>query len=151
LKTVSTNIANVGTPGYAREAVSLTTAVSARAASSGVAVGEPSRIADHVSGGHRLRSRGRRRVGRTPRRPISTGLQSLLGRAGLRKAAFPARMDAISAAATAMTGFSNSPQTVGNFVRQVEDAIASLQQLGQDAASGAGGCRGRRSAMMSTA
>ena len=45
LKTVSTNIANVGTPGYAREAVSLTTAV-VQGRVAGVTVGEPRRIAD---------------------------------------------------------------------------------------------------------
>ena len=45
LKTVSTNIANVGTPGYARERVTLTTAV-VQGRVTGVNVGEPTRVAD---------------------------------------------------------------------------------------------------------
>lgn len=130
LKTVSTNIANVGTPGYAREAVSLTTAV-VQGRVAGVAVGEPSRIADQF-----LEDMVYGRAGEAGRADAEATyldrLQSLLGEPGA-EGGIPARMDAISAAATAMTGLSNSPQTVGNFVRQVQDAIASLQQLGQDA------------------
>lgn len=131
LKTVSTNIANVGTPGYAREAVSLTTAV-VQGCVAGVNVGEPSRIADQF-----LEDIVYGRAGEAGRADAEATyldrLQSLLGEPG-SEGGIPARMDAISAAATAMTGLSNSPQTVGNFVRQVQDAIASLQQLGQDAA-----------------
>lgn len=129
LKTVSTNIANVGTPGYAREAVNLTTSV-IQGRVVGVAVGEPSRIADTF-----LEDIVYNRAGDAGRADAEATyldrLQSLLGEPGAQ-GGIPARMDAISAAATAMTGLSNSPQTVGNFVRQVQDAIASLQQLAQD-------------------
>ncbi|MCH4152618.1 MAG: flagellar basal body protein [Sphingobium sp.] len=129
LKTVSTNIANVGTPGYAREAVNLTTSV-IQGRVVGVAVGEPSRIADTF-----LEDIVYNRAGDAGRADAEATyldrLQSLLGEPGAQ-GGIPARMDAITAAATAMTGLSNSPQTVGNFVRQVEDAIASLQQLAQD-------------------
>ena len=45
LRTVSNNIANVSTPGYARERVTLSTGVSGGRVS-GVVIGEPSRIAD---------------------------------------------------------------------------------------------------------
>ncbi|MDQ4421162.1 flagellar basal body protein [Sphingobium sp. DEHP117] len=130
LKTVSTNIANVGTPGYAREAVSLTTAV-VQGRVTGVNVGEPSRIADQF-----LEDLVYGRAGEAGRAEAEAGyldrLQSLLGQPGA-EGGIPARIDALSAAATAMTGLPNSPQTVGNFVAQVRDAIASLQQLGQDA------------------
>lgn len=130
LKTVSTNIANVGTPGYAREAVNLTTSV-IQGRVVGVSVGEPNRIADQF-----LEDMVYSRAGDAGRADAEATyldrLQSLLGEPGA-EGGIPARMDAISAAATAMTGLANSPQTVGNFVRQVQDAIASLQQLGQDA------------------
>ena len=45
LKTVSTNIANVGTPGYARERANQSAAVHGGRVT-GVVVGEPTRIAD---------------------------------------------------------------------------------------------------------
>ena len=45
MRTVSNNIANVNTPGYAREKVSQTTSVTAGRVT-GVVVGEPSRVAD---------------------------------------------------------------------------------------------------------
>lgn len=130
LKTVSTNIANVGTPGYAREAVSLNTSV-VQGRVTGVSVGEPRRIADQF-----LEDLVYGRAGDAGRADAEATyldrLQSLLGQPGA-EGGIPSRIDAITAAATAMTGLSNSPQTVGNFVAQVRDAIASLQQLGQDA------------------
>lgn len=130
LGTVSNNVANVGSAGYAREKVNLNTqVVSGRVV--GVTVGEPSRIADQF-----LEDTVYRRSGDLgfyqAQADYLDRLQSLLGRPGA-EGGIPARMDAINAAAIAMSGLVNSPETVATFVGTVQDAITSLQQLGQDA------------------
>jgi len=130
LKTVSTNIANVDTPGYARERISLSTAV-VQGRVVGVNVGEPTRIADQF-----LEDSVYRRAGDAGRADAEATyldrLQALLGAPGF-EGGIPARMDAVAASAIAITGLPNSPQAMGTFVGQVSDAIGSLQQLGQDA------------------
>lgn len=130
LGTVSNNIANVGTAGYAREKVTLTTGVVAGRVA-GVIVGEPTRVADRF-----LEDTVYRRSGDMGRYDAEANyldrLQALLGQPGA-EGGIPARIDGIASSAIAMTGLSNSPQTVAAFTSNVTDTINSLQQLAQDA------------------
>jgi len=129
MRTVSNNIANVGTPGYARERVALSTAVT-NGRVTGVTVGEASRVADRY-----LEETVYARAGDAGRAGVTSDyldrLQSLLGATGA-ESALPARIDAIGAAATAMTGSSATAQTAAAFVGQVDDALNSLRQLSGD-------------------
>ncbi|WP_448661398.1 flagellar hook-associated protein FlgK [Sphingomonas sp. CJ20] len=129
LRAVSSNIANVGVTGYAREKVSLSTGVSGGKVN-GVVVGEPTRVADRF-----LEATVYRRAGDYGRAEVTSNyldrLQSLLGEPG-SKAGLPARLDAISASAVALTGSQSSTQTVAAFAGDVQDAIASMQQLQTD-------------------
>ncbi len=131
LKTVSTNISNVGTPGYARERVTLSTAV-VQGRVAGVTVGEPARVADRF-----LEDVVYARAGDAGRAEVEATyldrLQALLGQPG-SEGGIPARIDAITAAAAGMTALPNSPQTVGTFISAVQDTISSLQQLSGDTA-----------------
>ena len=129
LRSVSNNIANVGVSGYARERVNLTTdVVSGQVA--GVVVGEPTRVADRF-----LEANVYRRAGDYGRADVTAGyldrLQSLLGQPGA-PSGLPARLDAVSASAVAMTGSQSSAQTVAVFTSDVQDAIDSMQQLQTD-------------------
>ncbi|MEP9359761.1 flagellar basal body rod C-terminal domain-containing protein [Sphingomonas sp. KR3-1] len=129
LRAVSNNIANVGVAGYAREKVSLSTSVVAGKVS-GVVVGEPTRIADRF-----LEGTVYTRSGDYGRADVTSSyldrLQSLLGEPGA-SSGLPARLDAISASAVAMTGSQASTQTVAQFTGDVQDAISSMQQVGND-------------------
>ncbi|MET0309657.1 MAG: flagellar basal body rod C-terminal domain-containing protein [Sphingomonas sp.] len=129
LRSVSNNIANVGVAGYARERVSLTTAVSGGQVS-GVVVGEPTRIADRF-----LEATVYRRAGDFGRADVTASymdrLQALLGEPGAASG-LPARLDSISASAIAMTGSQSSAQTVAVFTGDVQDAISSMQQINKD-------------------
>lgn len=129
LNTVSNNVANVGTAGYARERISLSTGV-VQGRVNGVVVGEPTRVADRF-----LEDTVYRRSGDMGRADAESTyldrLQALLGQPGA-EGGLPARVDAIASAAIAMTGLSNSPQTVAGFTSAVQDTIKSLQQLSQD-------------------
>lgn len=129
LRSVSNNIANVGTPGYARETVSQTTGVSAGRVN-GVTIGEPSRIADRF-----LESTVYRRAGDMGAAEVSSSyldrLQSLLGAPGAEYG-LPARLDAIQASAVAMTGTQASAQSIAAFTANVQDAIGSINQLAGD-------------------
>lgn len=129
LKTVSSNVANVGTPGYAREQVTLSTRVVAGQVG-GVIAGEPGRVADRF-----LENSVYRRAGDAGRAQAEADyldrLQALLGAPG-DEGGIAARIDGVSSAATAMTGLANSPETMAGFVANVQDAVTSLQQLGQD-------------------
>jgi len=131
MRTVSNNIANVGTPGYARERVSLSAAVTGGRVT-GVVVGEPSRVADRY-----LEETVYTRAGDAGRAGVTSDyldrLQSMLGSTGA-ESALPARIDAIGAAATQMTGSSATAQTAAAFVGQVDDALTSLRQLSGDIA-----------------
>ena len=131
LRTVSNNIANVNTPGYARERVSLSTGVTAGRAS-GVVVGEPERIADRF-----LEAAVYRRSGEMGRAEVTANyldrLQALLGAPGA-EASMSARLDAISAAAVEMTGTPGSEQTLAAFTHRIDDAINSMQQLDSEVA-----------------
>lgn len=129
MRTVSNNIANVNTAGYAREKVSLSTGVTSGRVN-GVVVGEPSRVADQY-----LETTVYGRSGDAGRSDVvSTYLdrmQALLGAPGA-EAALPARLDAIASAATAMTGSAGGAQTGAAFVGNVADAIQTMQQLQGD-------------------
>lgn len=132
LRSVSNNIANVGTPGYARERVTQTTGVSAGRVN-GVTVGEPSRIADSF-----LEATVYRRAGDIGSAAVTASyldrLQSLLGAPGAEYG-LPARLDAIAGSAVAMTGTQTSAQTAAGFTANVQDAITSINQLGTDVAA----------------
>jgi len=129
LRSVSNNIANVGTPGYARERVSLSTGVTA-GRTSGVVVGEPNRIADRF-----LEAAVYARSGDLGRSEATAGyldrLQSLLGAPGA-ESGLPARLDAIAASAIRMTSGQATTQNVAAFTGDVQDAIGSIRQLGSD-------------------
>ena len=129
LRSASNNIANVNTPGYARERVSLQAGVTAGRVS-GVLVGEPERVADRF-----LEANVYRRSGDWGRADaVATyldRLQTMLGAPGA-DGGLPARIDAIGAAAVAMTGSVAGEQTVRSFVTNVQDALNGLQQLDRD-------------------
>ena len=132
LRTVSNNIANVNTPGYARERVSQSTGVLAGRVS-GVVVGEPARVADQF-----LEATVYRRAGDAGRAEVSANylnrLQAMLGAPGA-ESAIPARLNAISASAAAMTGTLAAGETVAGFTGDVADALQSMQQLDGDVSS----------------
>ncbi|MEW9854488.1 flagellar hook-associated protein FlgK [Novosphingobium sp. M1R2S20] len=132
LRTVSANIANVNTPGYARERVSLSTGVTSGRVS-GVVVSEPDRVADRF-----LEATVYRRSGEMGRAEITSSyldrLQSMLGTPGA-PSGLSARLDAITSAAVAMTGSPGSEQTLAAFTQQIGDAISTMQQLDSDVAS----------------
>ena len=129
MRSVSNNIANVGTPGYARERVSLATGVT-QGRINGVVIGEPNRIADRF-----LENTVYLRSGDMGRAEVTANylerLQAFLGAPGA-ESGVPARIDAISASAIAMTSAQSSPQNAAAFVGDVEDAIGSLRQLDDD-------------------
>lgn len=129
LRTVSNNIANVNTAGYAREKVSFSTGVTSGRVS-GVVVSEPQRIADRF-----LEMTVYRRSGEMGRADVTANyldrLQALLGAPGA-EGGLSARLDAISSAAVAMTGSPGSDQVIASFTQQIGDAITSLQQLDSD-------------------
>jgi flagellar hook-associated protein 1 FlgK len=122
-------LANVNTPGYARETVALQTGVTAGRVN-GVVVGEPGRVADKF-----LEATVYGRSGDAGRAEVEAGyldrLQSLLGATG-SESALPARLDAIAATATAMAGANGGSAVTAPFVGMVEDAIGSMRQLGRD-------------------
>lgn len=129
LRAVSNNIANVGVAGYARERVTLSTSVLSGQVS-GVTVGEPERIADRF-----LEQTVYRRAGDYGRADVTSSyldrLQALVGQPG-SSSGLPARLDAITASATAMTGSQSSTQTSAVFTGNVADALASMQQTTHD-------------------
>ena len=129
LRTVSNNIANVGTPGYARERVSLNTGVSGGRVS-GVLVGEPSRVADKF-----LENAVYQRSGKAGRAEVASSyldrLQSLLG-APNSSAGLAPRLNALSSAAAEITSLQGSTQSVALFTANVTDAIDTLDGLQRD-------------------
>ncbi|PSJ41952.1 flagellar hook-associated protein FlgK [Allosphingosinicella deserti] len=132
LRSVSNNIANVGTPGYARERVGLTTAVT-NGRVNGVIVGEPERVADRF-----LELSVYKRSGDMGQSEVTASymdrLQALLGQPG-SEAGLPARLDAISASAVRLTSGQAANQNASAFVADVEDAIKSIRQLDGDVSS----------------
>nr|WP_314445716.1 flagellar basal body rod C-terminal domain-containing protein [uncultured Sphingomonas sp.] len=129
LRSASNNIANVNTPGYAREWVPLETGVTAGRVS-GVRALESLRVADRF-----LESTVYRRAGDWGQAEAVASsldrLQALLGAPG-DTSGLPARLDAIGAAAVAMTGAAGSEPTVRSFVGSVGQALSALQTLDSD-------------------
>lgn len=129
LRTVSTNIANVGTAGYARQKVSQATSVTAGRVT-GVLTGEPERIADRF-----LEANAWRRSGDVGRADAAANyldrLQALLGAPGA-ESGLAGRIDAIGTAAIALSASQNSSQTSAAFVGHVEDALNVMRQLDRD-------------------
>jgi flagellar hook-associated protein 1 FlgK len=132
MRTVSNNIANVSTPGYAREKTNLSTDTAAGRVI-GVTVGEPGRVADQFLEATVFARAGAAGTAET-RSIYLDRLQSFLGTSGA-EAGLPARLDAVVASATAMTGTTGGTQTSAAFIADVGDAIRSVQQLGQDVSS----------------
>ena len=132
MRTTSNNIANVSTPGYARERVQLTTGVTAGRVS-GVRISEPERVADRF-----LEANVYRRQGDWGQASITADylgrLQAMLG-APSDSAGVSARLDALQAAAVAMTGSAGSEQAVRTFTNQAQDALQALQQVDSDTAT----------------
>lgn len=132
LRSVSNNIANVGTPGYARERVSLSTGVSGGRVS-GVIIGEPSRIADKF-----LENAVYQRGGAAGRSEAVSSyldrLQSLLG-APDSTSGLAARLGALSSAAAEITSLQGSTQSVTLFTGSVADAIDTIHRLEKDVSS----------------
>lgn len=129
MRSTSNNIANVSTPGYAREQVSLATGVTAGRVN-GVRVEEPERIADRF-----LEANVYRRSGDWGQASVTADylgrLQSMLGAPGTA-ASVSARLDALQAAAVAMTGSGASEQAIRTFTAQVQDSLGALQQVEGD-------------------
>lgn len=128
LRTVSNNIANVNTPGYARERVTLSTGVSGGRVS-GVVIGEPSRIADKF-----LENSVYQRGGTTGRTEVAASyyerLQALLG-APDSPTGLAGRLSEVSASAGAIN-LQGSVQALGVFAGNVGDTIDSLSGLQAD-------------------
>ncbi|WP_242148685.1 flagellar hook-associated protein FlgK [Sphingomonas sp. BAUL-RG-20F-R05-02] len=125
LRSVSNNIANVNTPGYAREKTAITSN-----AYGGVSIGEPTRVADRF-----LEETVYRRAGDTGQADVQANytsrLQALLGTPG-DASGLPGRIDAISAAAIDLTGTAGATQKKAVFVAAVQDAIGGLKQTQAD-------------------
>ena len=129
LRSVSNNIANVGTPGYAREKVTLSTGVTSGRVN-GVVVGEPERVANQF-----LETLVYVRSGDAGRADVTSSyldrLQAELGEPGA-SSGLPARLDSIGKAAVQMTAAQSSPEAVSVFTANVSDSIDSLKQLDTD-------------------
>lgn len=130
LRSVSNNVANAGVAGYAREELRPETRVVAGRVS-GVRVGEPERVANAF-----LERNLYRRAGEAAQAETLGGyldrLQSSLGAPGA-EGSLPERLNAITAAATAMTAVRVSPETNAKFLGQVDDAFRTMRGLDADA------------------
>ena len=131
LRAASSNIANVSTPGYARERVAYSTIVSGGRIM-GVRAGEAERVADRF-----LEANVYRRSGDVGRAGLVDSyldrLQAMLGPPG-SESGLPARINAIGAAAVVMTGSAATEQTVRSFTSRVQDSLSALKQLDGDVA-----------------
>ncbi|URD61387.1 flagellar basal body protein [Sphingomonas sp. KRR8] len=130
MRSTSNNIANVSTPGYAREEISLSTGVTGGRVT-GVRVGEPDRVANRF-----LEANVYRRSGDWGQAAVTSDylgrLQSMLGAPG-SASSVSARLDALQGAATTMTGSGASEQSIRTFTAQVQDSVQALQQVESDA------------------
>lgn len=129
MQTVSNNIANVSTPGYARQKVSLATGV-AGGVVNGVVVGEPARVADKF-----LENAVYQRGGAAGRAEATANyldrLQALLG-ATDSSSNLTARLTAISSTAAEIDSLQGSPESIALFTGAVQDSITSISQLQDD-------------------
>lgn len=132
LNTVSNNIANVNTPGYARQRVTYNTGV-AGSRVSGVVVNGPERVADRF-----LEAAVFQRAGAAGRTEVTAEyldrLQSLLGAPG-DSATLSGQIDAVMASAIEMTAPGSGPSTAASFVNTVGIALGSVQQIAEDVAA----------------
>ncbi len=126
LRSVSNNIANAQTPGYARQRAVQTSAVTA-GRTTGVAISEPSRIADRYLEGA-VYTRG----GEAQRNALLASyhdrVQSLFGKPGATSG-LPAQINAVMSAAAKMTGMSDPTEAVANFTQSVDGTIAALRTI----------------------
>ncbi|WP_445193711.1 FlgK family flagellar hook-associated protein [Sphingomonas sp. Tas61C01] len=129
-RTVANNIANVNTPGYSRQRVSLEPGVSGGGQIFGVVIGETERVVDRFLEGAVIT-----RAGDAGRAEVNASyldrLQSYFGANGA-ESGMSARIDALASSAQALTAASGGTQTNIAFVGTVTDAIDSLQQLAGD-------------------
>jgi flagellar hook-associated protein 1 FlgK len=132
MQTVSTNIANVSTPGYARQKVSQSASVAAGSVN-GVVVGEPARVADKF-----LENAVYQRAGNAGRTEAASTyldrLQSLLG-APDSASGLSARLTAISSSVSAIAGLQGSPEAIAMFTGTVSDTLDTLSGLQGDVAN----------------
>lgn len=132
MQTVSNNIANVNTTGYARQKVSLATAVSGGQVS-GVVVGEPSRVADKF-----LENAVYQRAGTAGRTEAVSGyldrLQSLLG-ATDSTSGLAARLNTISSTVSQISGLNGSSSSIALFTGSIDDTLDTLSGLQNDVSS----------------
>ena len=129
MQVVSTNIANVGTVGYARQTVSQSASV-AGGTVNGVVVGEPSRVADKF-----LENAVYKRAGTAGRAEAAANyldrLQSLLGSPS-SDSGLTARLSAITSSISQVTGLQGSAESIALFTGNVDDTIDTLQGLQSD-------------------
>jgi flagellar hook-associated protein 1 FlgK len=127
--TVSSNIANVNTPGYARQRAVVTSNVSA-GRTNGVVVSEPERVADRY-----LENAVYRRAGDAAQADVFSNymdqLQSYLGNP-TNGTGLPDQFNNVLANATKMTGSQDPGQTRNQFVNSVESLLDSMGGLDQD-------------------
>ncbi|MBH0111910.1 flagellar hook-associated protein FlgK [Novosphingobium sp. YJ-S2-02] len=129
MQTVSNNIANVSTPGYARQKVSLATGV-AGGVVNGVVVGEPTRVADKF-----LENAVYQRGGAAGRAEATANyldrLQALLGSTD-SSSNLTARLTSISSTAAEIDSLQGSPESIALFTGAVQDTITTISQLQDD-------------------
>lgn len=132
MQTVSNNIANVNTTGYARQKVSLATSVSGGQVT-GVVVGEPSRVADKF-----LENAVYQRAGTSGRAEVVNTyldrLQSLLGSTD-STSSLTSRLTSISTAVSQISGLNGSAQSIANFTGNIDDTLDTLTGLTKDVSS----------------
>ncbi|WP_404479384.1 flagellar hook-associated protein FlgK [Novosphingobium sp. BL-52-GroH] len=131
MQTVSTNIANVNTPGYARQKLAQSASV-AGGNVNGVVVGEPARVADKF-----LENAVYSRAGTAGRTEAAANyldrLQSLLG-APDSASGLAARLTAISSSVSEIAGLQGSAEAIAQFTGTVSDTIDTLSGLQNDVA-----------------
>lgn len=132
MQTVSTNIANVGTVGYARQTLAQSASVTGGAVN-GVVIGEPSRVADKF-----LENAVYQRAGTAGQAAATANyldrLQALLGSPSA-ESGLSSRISAISSAISDVTGLQGSPEAVSLFTGNVQDTLGTLNGLRTDVAN----------------
>jgi len=139
MSAVSNNIANVNTPGYARQKATVSTATSA-GRTSGVVVGEPERVADRFLENTVYRRTADAGQAETVSRYLDQ-LQSLLGAPqgngdttddNAPPVGLPAEFNDLMAQAIRLTGALEPGQTNSSFVNSAGNVLSSFTQLNSD-------------------
>ena len=132
MQTVSTNIANVNTPGYARQKLAQSASV-AGGNVNGVVIGEPARVADKF-----LENAVYDRAGTAGRTEAVANyldrLQSLLGSPD-SASGVASRLSAISSSVSAIAGLQGSAEAIAQFTGTVSDTLDTLSGLQDDVAN----------------